>query len=165
MGTDTSALELIAEISIGLIGFAGIVAVLSRSRLPPAVRSFRITALMMNGVLALIGALLPIIFLKYAVSPQVAWIAAAGVLVLMWSVVVLWAARVTASLIRNSEIPRNLTYVVLTLAAFVWLYLLYGTLFNVEALPAIYLVVLVSSIVLSLFHFVMLVLSVQSDDN
>ena len=61
--------------------------------------------------------------------------------------------------------PRNLTYVVLTLVAFVWLYLVYGTLFNVEALPAIYLVVLVSSIVLSLFHFVMLVLSVQSDEN
>ena len=54
--------------------------------------------------------------------------------------------------------------VVLALVGVVWAYLIYGVLLDHEALPAIYLVVLVSSMMVSLFHFVMLVVSVRSDD-
>lgn len=84
---------------------------------------------------------------------------------MMQGSVVVWAARVIRDLLKHGEIPQKLTYIVLTLATVVWLYLLYGFLFDHEALPAIYLVMLVSSVTLSLFHFVMLVVSVQTDDS
>ena len=49
---DTGALALFAEISIGLVGFTGVVSALGRSRLPPAIRSFRILALLLYSVVA-----------------------------------------------------------------------------------------------------------------
>jgi hypothetical protein len=160
--TDISALALIAEISIGLIGFAGIVAVLARSRMPAAVRSFRLTALMMNGAIALFGSLVPIVILKYDVSQASLWVIAAGFVILMQGGVLVWASGVIKGLLRSGQIPQKITYFVLALVGLVWAYLLYGVLFDRETLPAIYLVVLVSSMLVSLFHFVMLVVSVQS---
>jgi hypothetical protein len=166
LGTEpvVSALELVAEISIGLIGFAGVVATFARSRMPPAVRSFRVTALMLNGATALIGSLLPIVLLNYGITPSATWVAAGGVVIAWQAAVLAWAAATLRELFRNGQIPRKVTLVVLSLASMVLLYLVYGTLFDHVALPAIYLAVLAFSLMLGLFHFLMLVVSIQSVD-
>jgi hypothetical protein len=167
LGTEPgiSALELVAEISIGLIGFAGVVATLARSRMPPAVRSFRITALMLNGATALIGSLLPIVLLNYGIASSTTWVAAGGVVIVWQAAVITWAAGTLRGLFRIGQIPRNLTLVVLSLASLVLAYLVYGTLFDHESLPAIYLAVLAFALVLGLFHFLMLVVSIQAADD
>ncbi len=51
--------EVLAELSIALVGFAGVVVVLGRSSLPGAARRFRLVLLFANGSTALWGALTP----------------------------------------------------------------------------------------------------------
>ena len=62
---DHSSLELLAELSIGLVGFAGVVSALGRSRLTDATRSFRVQALLVNGVTSLTFSIMPIVLLGY----------------------------------------------------------------------------------------------------
>jgi hypothetical protein len=167
LGTESaiSTLGLVAELSIGLIGFAGVVATLARSRMPPAVRSFRITALMLNGTTALIGSLVPIVLLNYGITASTTW-AASGSIILVWqAAVIAWAGRTLRALFRAGQIPRNLTLFVLSLAALALAYLAYGVLLDHETLPAIYVAVLAFALMLGLFHFLMLVVSVQSADD
>jgi hypothetical protein len=53
--------EILAEVSIGLVGFAGVVVALGRSELPSSTQKFHLTMLFANGVAALWGSLSPTI--------------------------------------------------------------------------------------------------------
>jgi uncharacterized membrane protein YuzA (DUF378 family) len=165
VGGDTSVVELIAEIAVGLIGFAGVVSVLARSRLPPAVRSFRIRALLANGSLALVGALVPIVLSGYQLTEESRWTAAACLFLFLQGSVIVWAGRELKALLGAGQIPQKMTYLVLGLATAALIYLVSGVVFLREALPAIYVVVLFVSILLSLYHFVWLVLSIQAAED
>ncbi len=161
---DTNALELFAEISIGLLGFAGVVAALGRSRLPPSTRRFRVTALLLYSVVALGGSLLPIVLFNHGVSAMSVWLSSAIVLVSAQAVVMAWGVRATQPLVRDDQLSASLAQAVFTLFIATLLYLLYGIFFDRASLAAIYLVGVSFSLSLGVFHFVVLVVSIQSGD-
>ncbi len=158
---DTTALELFAEISIGLVGFAGVVSALGRSRLPPAIRSFRISALLLYSMTALGGSLLPIVLLNHGISAMSVWLSSAVVLVSAQAATMAWAARAIRTRVRDDQLsPR----VVITIFTAVILYVLYGIFFDRTSLAAIYLVGISFSLGLGVLHFFVLVVSIQSGD-
>ena len=161
---DTTALELFAEISIGLLGFAGVVSALGRSRLPPPTRTFRITALLLYSVVALGGPLLPIVLFNHGLSAMSVWLSSAIVLASAQAVVMAWGVRATQQLVRDDQLSASLAQVVFTIFIAAVLYLLYGIFFDRASLAAIYLVGVSFSLGLGVFHFVVLVVSIQSGD-
>ena len=161
---DTGALELCAEISIGLVGFTGVVSALGRSRLPPAIRSFRILALLLYSVVALGGSLLPIVLLNHGISTMTTWLVSAVSLVVAQIAIMVWAAIAVAPLLRDGLLPTLVARVVFTIFGLVVLYLLYGIVFDRSSLAGIYLVGVSVSLALGVFHFVVLVQSVRSRD-
>ena len=161
---DTNALELFAEISIGLLGFAGVVAALGRSRLPPSTRRFRVTALLLYSVVALGGSVLPIVLLNHGVSATSVWLSSAITLASAQVAVMAWGVRATRPLVRDDQLSASLTGVIFTIFISALLYLLYGILVDRTSLAAIYLVALSYSLSLGVFHFVVLVVSIQSGD-
>ncbi len=162
---DTNALELYAEISIGLIGFAGVVAALGRSRLPAPTRRFRISALLLYGVVALAGSLLPIVLLGHGLAVTHAWLASAIALVSAQITLMAWAVRQTRPLLSDGLLAPLLTRTVFAIFLGATLYLLYGITFDRTALPGIYLVGLSFTLGLGVFHFVLLVTSVHAADD
>ena len=161
---DTGARELFAEISIGLVGFTGVVSALGRSRLPPAIRSFRILALLLYSVVALGGSLLPIVLLNHGLSTMTTWLVSAVSLVVAQIAIMVWAAVAVAPLLRDGLLPNYIARVVFTIFGVVVLYLLYGIVFDRSSLAGIYLVGISVSLALGVFHFVVLVQSVRSGD-
>ncbi len=161
---DTTALELFAEISIGLVGFAGVVSALGRSRLPPAIRSFRISALLLYSVVALGGSLLPIVLLNHGISAMSVWLSSAVVLVSAQVAMMAWAVKAIRPLVGDDQLPASLARVIITIFMAAVLYLLYGIFFDRTSLAAIYLVGISFSLGLGVFHFVVLVVSIQSGD-
>ncbi len=158
---DTTALELFAEISIGLVGFAGVVSALGRSRLPPAIRSFRISALLLYSVTALGGSLLPIVLLNHGMSATSVWLSSAVVFVSAQSATMAWAARAIRPHVRDDQLSPRVVIAIFTAAV---LYLLYGIFFDRTSLAAIYLVGISFSLGLGVLHFFVLVVSIQSGD-
>ncbi len=161
---DTTTLELFAEISIGLVGFAGVVSALGRSRLPAPIRSFRISALLLYSITTLGGSLLPIVLLNYRIDTTVAWVASATVLAFAQLAILAWAARVIPPLVRSGQLPAPLALTISSTYLVVTLYLLFGIFWDQTSLSAIYLLVLLCSLSFSVFHFFMLVVSIQSVD-
>ena len=162
--SDTSALELFAEISIGLVGFAGVVSALGHSRLAPAIRSFRILALLLYSVVALGGSLLPIVLLNHGMNMMTAWLLSAVALVVAQIAIMVWAAIAVAPLMREGLLPSFIARIVFTIFGVVVFYLLYGILVDRASLAGIYLVGIFVSLALGVFHFVLLVVSVRAED-
>jgi hypothetical protein len=162
--SDTSTLELLAEISIGLVGFAGVVTALGRSRLPPPMRRFRIRALLLYGIVALGGALLPVILFDYRISAASVWLSSAVVLVCAQLAMITWAAKTIPPLVRAGQLPTSLAFVVVALLLVVVLYLLHGILFARASLSAIYSVGIFFILGLGVFHFFNLVVSIPFGD-
>ena len=162
--SDTSTLELFAEISIGLVGFAGVVTALGRSRLPAPTQRFRIRALLLYSIIALGGALLPIILFDYGISDISVWVSSAVVLVFAQLVILVWAARTIPPLVREGHLPASLARVVSAFLFVVILYLTYGIIFSRPSLSAIYGVGLFSLFGLGVFHFFNLVISIPFGD-
>ena len=75
-----------------------------------------------------------------------------------------WGVRATRPLVRNDQLSASLTGVIFTIFIAALLYLLYGILVDRTSLAAIYLVALFYSLSLGVFHFVVLVVSIQSGD-
>ena len=71
----------IAEISIALTGFAGVVVVLGRRASDPwpEVDRFRLRSLIENGLIAVLAALLPFLVLQLSESPEAIWGISSGV--------------------------------------------------------------------------------------
>jgi len=154
-------LELIAEMSIALVGFAGVVSALGRSRLSVATLSFRIRALLFNGVTAVVFSLLPIILAVHGLSETVLWTVAAILLGITQVCTMIWAAR-RVSTLTDDEVPTAIRRIVFTTMTISVLYLSYGVGIQSEWLSAIYLVGLSASFCVGLLHFCFLVTSIQS---
>jgi hypothetical protein len=112
-----------------------------------------------------VGALVPIVLSGYQLTEESRWTSAALLFLFMQGSVIVWAARELKRLLGSGQIPQKMTYLVLGLATLTLVYLLSGVLFLRESLPAIYVVVLFVSILLSLYHFIWLVLSIQASED
>ena len=163
--TDTTALELFAEISIGLVGFAGVVSALGRSRLPPTIRAFRISALLLYSVMALGGSMLPIVLLNHGMTEATAWLTSAIALASAQLATAAWALKTIPRLLRDDQSLAPFARVVTPIFFLAILYLLYGIFFDRASLSAIYLVGIFCSLGLGVFHFFMLVVSISSRDH
>ena len=155
-----STLELLAEISIGLVGFAGVVSALGRSRLSKATLSFRIGALLINSVTALVFSILPLLLAAHGVSVNVQWTIATALLVLAQTGTITWSARWVSSL-SGEEVPNLIRVVMFSLIVLTIMYELYGIFFDPPSLSSIYIVGVSVSFGIGLFHFCILVLSIH----
>ena len=155
-----STLELFAELSIGLVGFAGVISVLGRSRLSPETRSFRIGALLLNSVTALVFSILPLLVSAHGLSGDVQWTIATILLVFAQVGTIVWSARRVTSL-SSEEVPNLIRTVMFSLMTLTILYEIYGVVFDIASLSAIYVVGVAVSFGIGLFHFCILVLSIQ----
>jgi hypothetical protein len=156
-----STLELLAEISIGLIGFAGVVTALGRSKLATEVRYFRTIALLLNGGAALFGSLLPIILFNSGLSASTLWISSSVALGLIMTSSLLWVSFKARKLIAQSELPAGMTVLIVFLSSLVGLVLLYAAFFASSSLPRIYPGAVFWSLALGIFHFFILVISIE----
>jgi len=158
---DEPILELFAELSIGLVGFAGVVSALGRSRLSPSTRLFRISALLINSVTALTFSILPMLLLAHGLSGTSLWMAAIILLGITQLCTMIWSARQVRAL-TNDEVPSALRIVMFSLIGLAVLYELYGVIIQPSALSAIYVTALAASFTVGLVHFCILVLSIQT---
>ena len=156
-----STLELLAEISIGLIGFAGVVTALGRSKLAIEIRSFRTRALLLNSGTALFGSLLPIILANIGLSTSITWVSSSVVLVLLMAASLSWVISNSRNLMTQAEVPRGVTISIILLASLALLVLLYTTFFAVSSLPGIYAAAVFWCLGLGVFHFCLLVVSIE----
>ena len=156
-----ATLELLAEISIGLIGFAGVVTALGRSKLAIQVRSFRTRALVLNSGTALFGSLLPLILLNAGLSVPTVWITSSIALALIMAFSLAWVTSQTRNLMSQAGVPSAVTILIIVFASFVAFALLYSSFFANGFLPRIYPAAVFWSLSLGVFHFCMLVISIE----
>jgi hypothetical protein len=156
-----STLELFAELAIGLVGFAGVVSALGHSRLSAGTRSFRIGALLINSVTALTFSILPMLLLAHGLSESTLWMIVTILLAFTQASTMVWSALRIRPL-TNEEVPNLIRFVMFSLLLLTILYELYGIFFQPQMLSAIYVVALAMSFGVGLFHFCVLVLSIQT---
>ena len=157
-------LEIFAEVSIGLVGFAGVVSALGWSRLHPRIKSFRVQALLLYGIAALAGSLFPLILSRFDLGAHVLWVYSASSLLAIQLGTLIYLSLQLRPLVRAAQLPAPIALGVPTINVSSMLLLVYGLLFAGSALSAIYVVGLSTSLSLGVFHFYMLVVSIQSGD-
>ena len=162
---DLSPLELLAELSIGLVGFAGVVSALGSSRLTDATRTFRIQALLVNGVTSLTFSILPIILFSYDFNENSVWTISALCLVTTQALILGWSVRRVNPVTQDVQILLVIRMTIALMLLAVIIYLLYGIIMQVNFLASIYLVGVTASFGLGMFHFCVLVISIQSSAN
>jgi hypothetical protein len=162
--TDPSTLETFAQLSIGLIGFAGVVSALGKSRLHIETRSFRIKALLLYSVTALLGSVLPMVLLSFELGPLKVWLISGTVFALVCIGIVMWGAVALRRLAIAGHIPAVLAVGLWGIGALVVLLLIYALVFATPSLQSIYLVGLFWALGMGVFHFCMLVVSIQLQD-
>jgi len=154
-------LETFAEVSIGLVGFAAVVSVLSRSRLPATARLFRIRALLIRGATVLVGSLVPLVLHKFGLSGSALWLPSTVLLfcLILGSFLHSWHY---IRVIHRSGSPTPTTaYIMQPITVGVLILLAYGIAFGQSQLPAIFFVGLFWSLLAGLIQFVLLILSVE----
>ena len=157
-------LSLFAELAIGLLGFSGVVSALGRSKLPVAVREFRVVALLVYSAMTCLASLLPIVLMSYQFELSLTWMmSGTALMVLLLFVPLITALRFTSVLSTDTSL-RVIRVPVYVLLVTVWVYLGYGLLFNLENLQAIYLVGVSYLLAMGIFHFCMLVSSIQFEE-
>lgn len=161
---DMESLYLFAELSIGLLGFSGVVSALGRSRLSVDVRRFRINALLSFSTVTCFASLLPILLNNYAIEPERLWVICSIMLVAG----ILVGPSVTAfshsEIMRTDPFLRVVRIPIFALLAVILIYVGYGLFFAREDLSAIYLVGVSYLLAMGIFHFCMLVASIQFDE-
>jgi hypothetical protein len=110
--------EILAEVSIGLVGFAGVVVALGRSELSSSTQNFHLTMLFANGVAALWGSLSPTIA-RLVLGAESSYIVLACAMYLPAFVVVnIYAFRVVFNFYAKSKaISLTLVYSVIFMCA------------------------------------------------
>ena len=162
--TDPGTLETFAELSIGLIGFAGVVSALGKSRLHIETRSFRIKALLLYSVTALLGSLLPIVLLSSELDPPGTWVISSIVFVLVCAGILIWGAYRLRRLALGGHIPAFMALALWSIGALVVIGLIYALLFATSSLHSVYLFGVAWALGMGVFHFCMLVVSIQLQD-
>lgn len=161
---DSNTLEMFAELSIGLIGFAGVVSALGRSRLHIDVRSFRVRALLFYSATALISSLIPIVAGGFGFEGQTVVFFSTLIMGAAFLAILLWFGRTARPLTENGHLPIALARGLGTLGLMIIVMLAYGLVFARSYLDSLYLVGLTWILMMGVFHFCMLVLSIQLDD-
>ena len=154
-------LELLAEISIGLIGFAGVVSALGRSTLQTEVRMFRTKALLFNSGNALLSSLIPLVLIHYDVSETTLWFVSGLAILSFMAISLAWVLMGIKNLLANGEIPPLATLLLVLIAFCVVIALLYGLFLAPTLLTTIYLTAVFWALAMGVFHFCMLVISIE----
>jgi hypothetical protein len=157
-------LNLFAELAIGLLGFSGVVSVLGKSKLPVAVRKFRVVALLMYSTMTCLASILPIVLISYQFELNLIWLISGSVLMVSLLVVPIVTASKFSRILSTDTALRVIRVPVYMLLVIVWAYLGYGLLFDLENLQAIYLVGVSYLLAMAIFHFCMLVSSIQFEE-
>lgn len=149
-----------AQVSIALVGFAAVVSVLSRSRLPPITRLFRIRVLLFTGMTALAGSLVPLVLHKFDLSASSLWLS---------STVFLFCLTLASNFhawhhiraLRRAGSPTPAAYFLQPVTVGVLILLAYGIVFGQSQLSAIFFVGLFWSLLAGLINFVLLIISIE----
>ena len=162
--TDPGTLETFAELSIGLIGFAGVVSALGKSRLHIETRSFRIMALLLYSVTALLGSVLPIVLFSSELDPPETWIISSIVFALVSAGILVWGSLRLRRLALGGHIPAFMALALWSIGVLVVIGLIYALLFATSSLHSFYLAAVSWALGMGVFHFCMLVVSIQVQD-
>jgi hypothetical protein len=157
-------LELFAELSIGLLGFTGVVSALGKSRLTTELRAFRVSALLRFGSTSLVASILPIVLGSYGLMEQTVWFVSSLVLVSAIAGISVWGFISNSRLLTSTMQLRVLASLVFTIVLGISAYLIYGLIYLPENMASIYLVSLTTMLGLGVYHFCMLVASIQYEE-
>ena len=157
--------DVLAEISIALIGFAGVVVALGRSSLPREALRFRLVLLFVNGATALWGGLTPAIASMFVLESTTVPLLA-GTLYLPALIGVNGYAWVQfVSLIRRRQVlPRAFYFVTPPVMASL-LYLIVALVWLTEHIMLAHFTSVVFMLFLGLYHFFVLTIGVLGDDH
>ena len=161
---DTAALELFAELSIGLVGFAGVVSALGKSQLHIGVRMFRIRALLLYSATSLFASIFPIVSFSFGIENTSVLMAATILMILGFIGILFWFGRTARPLTDAGHLPVALARSLGALGVVVILLLCSGLLLFPSQLSSNYLVGLSWILMMGVFHFCMLVLSIQLNE-
>ena len=150
-----------AQVSIALVGFSAVVSVLSRSRLPPGVRLFRIRTLLLTGMTALTGSLAPLVLQKFALPTSQLWAASTVLLFCLIFASNLHAWHHIRAVRRSGSPAPKTAYFLQPISVSVLIMLAYGIAFGQSKLPAIFFVGIFWSLFAGLIQFVLLIISVE----
>ena len=160
---DFGIFELLAELSIGLLGFTGVVSALGRSRLTAEVRAFRVGALVSYSSTSLLGSILPIVLVNQSLEEKTVWFVSSLIFVAAILGIAVWAFIFKAKLLASTRLLKTLAFLVFSIVIAVSSYLIYGLIFLPDSLGSIYLVALATIFGLGVYHFCMLVSSIKFD--
>ena len=158
-------LETFAQLSVGLIGFAGVVSALAKSRLHVDTRAFRIRALLLYSTAALFASLLPIVLASFGLSTTIVWVASSSGLMLALVAVFLWLGVIVRRLTSDRHLSNALARSLRGVAIIVIVLLIWGLVFSRAHLRSIYLVGLFWTLGMGVFHFYKLVISIELHDD
>jgi hypothetical protein len=150
-----------AQVSIALIGFAAVVSVLSRSRLPPIARLFRIRALLFAGMTALVGSLVPLVLHKFGLVASSLWLSSTALLFCLILTTNFHVWHHIRALHRSGEPTPPTTYFLQPISVGVLILLAYGIAFGQSQLPGIYFVGIFWPLLAGLINFVLLIISIE----
>ena len=161
---DLSTLEIFAELSIGLIGFSGVVSALGKSRLQIEERTIRIRALLFYSAASFFGSLLPIVADSFEFDFSNVLLVSTTALVLAISSILIWVARRVRLITPEGKLPVVLSVAVVTLGVSVVVLLISGLFFFQTSIYSIYVVGIFWLLGMAVFHFCILVVSIQIPD-
>ena len=154
--------SVLAEISIALIGFAGVVVALGRSKLAKAEQEFRLRLLFVNGATSLWGGLTPTV--ASLVIPNHQWLLSGLLFAPVLLTVNIYAWFNFFRLIRARSIMPIVFYVVTPFSLVALLWLLYGMLFDRGQIPGAQFIASTLVLFLGVYHFFVLTISGASSD-
>lgn len=159
---DFSTFETVAEISIAIIGFAGVVAALGKTRLDPTEARFRLIMLFVNGAIALWGCLTPSLASNFTADP---WLLAGWLYFPALLTGNAYAWRNLYSLIKAGNLVPKMFYVVTPLIVVSLIYLLVSLLFFPTQIEGAQLTSVLLILYLGLYHFFLLVSRLKLNDD
>ena len=161
----SQSFEFLAEVSIALVGFAGVVVALARAKLHYLALRLRLTLLFINGSTALWGSLTPTI--SSISTPETnTQIFIAGLMympVLMAVNVYAWVQ--FATLIRNNEIVPRTFYILTPFIVASLIYLVVSLVALPNHIQLAHFISIVIMLFLGLYHFYILTTSIMSNES
>ncbi len=147
---DYTNLQVLAEVSVTLLGFSGITAIVGRSRFAQQGVTYRMQGLLYTSSLAFIGSILPLVGIP--ILPAAIGIAA------LTSAVIIWAGKNSFGRSRHEIRPNPaLVWTVLPMAVMVNLYLWWSILTLAEQLLFVYQLQIGVQLLIATLYFVRLV--------
>ena len=155
--TSLDVLTTLAEISIALVGFSGVVSALGRSKLPVELRIFRIRALLFESCVALGASVFP---LTIAGTDLDLWFVSGVFFAAVMIINGVWIIRY------GTERFKTLSGYIIASICTAFIFMLVGALiFYRSHIAVIYLLSIFLYLALGMYHFVKLVVSLESSSD